>query len=222
MEWLYSRSGENQLQYDTLALGRYREYAKLLGRDTFSLLEVGCGSANMAWAFQRLGVRYAGIDIDAQVVQAAQQAGVENVRCISIFDLPVRERYDVVCASQVLEHIVRPVDFVEKVHGLLNEGGVLHLDIPSHQSLSAFAHAALPLSKVRFGAITLPHHQFAYEERTLERLLRERFQARVFSTNPDDPVWGQVGKFKLAHRAFYELCSTLNKNCMLVAFGRRT
>jgi 2-polyprenyl-3-methyl-5-hydroxy-6-metoxy-1,4-benzoquinol methylase len=221
MEGMFAGSMALQRQADVMASGRHREYAAALGRREFRVLEVGCGAAAMARVFAERGADYHGIDIDPRAIDAARRRGITSVRHLDVFDVPLEERYDVVCASQVLEHIVQPRAFVARVHALLNPGGVLHLDIPNHRSLSAIAHMLLPLRPERFGAITVPHHLFAYHAPTLHRLARGLFDARVFTVNPDHPAWGQVADYRARHRAFYAVCAVAQARCMTVLFGTR-
>ncbi len=152
--------------YHRLADARYRHYAYSLGRQSFRLLEIGCGSCGLAERFGQLGVEYYGIDRDRRVVAAARAAGVRNIRHADFLDLPGDERYDVITFSQVLEHITEPRQFLAKVHSMLAPGGVLHCDVPNHRSLPSVLYR-LPLSRTRWGALVCPHHVFAYTRRSL-------------------------------------------------------
>jgi len=221
MKRFYSESTTLQRNHEIMAFCRFLEYESRLKCSQFSILEVGCGSARMATTFIRLGAAYQGIDIDGQAISSAQSSGLKCVRTLSLFDLPESEQHDVVMVSQVLEHIVRPRDFIDRIHRVLSPNGIIHLDVPNHRSLSASLNTTLGLSRKRFGAVTLPHHQFSYSESTLRYLLRDQFDVEVFSINPDEPTWGQVASYHPVHRLFYAACDLANRPCMTVAIGTR-
>lgn len=213
-------SSEKTLQYDSLAENRYRRYSALLGKAEFRLLEVGCGSCGMASMYNRLGVEYSGIDIDPRVVQYAKESGVSNVSQTDLFAMPERQNYDVICFSQVLEHIKAPKAFLEKVSSLLTADGIVHCDVPNHHSLPSLLYR-LPINPKRWGAVEYPHHLYGYAKRSLQCLFSEAFSVRVFDVAVDDPVWGQALEPANRLALVSTLLTVLKAGSLLVAFGRK-
>jgi SAM-dependent methyltransferase len=207
-------------RYIRLSEARYERYRSTLGRDRFRLLEVGCGSAGLATTFQRLGVDYFGIDIDPRVVDAAKIFGVSNVRNIDLFDLDDTTRYDVICFSQVLEHIKFPDQFVRKIVSLLVADGLVHCDVPNHRSLPSLLYR-LPINPARWGAITYPNHLFAYSKKTLHTLLGKSFSINVFDATVDDPLWGQAINQRNILAKYSSAFRLLRGGSLLVAYGQR-
>lgn len=210
-------------RYRLLAEGRYAQYSRRLGRDRFRLLEIGCGVAGMRERFVELGVDYVGIDIDARVVEAACRRGAAAavVRRLDFLELPETEGpFDVICASQVLEHIRVPAAFVAKVHRMLSPGGLFHCDVPNHQALAGWPSRVLPWTPRRFGGITYPHHAFSYTDGALRRTLQDRFELETLTATPLHPVWGQAGLPGLAARAYFRASELLGARSLLVAIGR--
>src|SRR5262249_27998618 len=127
---------------------------------------------------------------------------------------------DVVCCSQVLEHIKVPAKFMAKVHTLLSTGGVFHCDVPDHHSLPSLAHR-LPLSRTRWGGIIYPHHLYSYSKHSLASLCAPYFSVSVFNTTIMDRTWGQVTAESSTLARLSPVLRLFNAGSILVAFGRK-
>jgi SAM-dependent methyltransferase len=222
-ETLVARADVRKPAYARLAQQRYGCFAGALQQPRFRMLEIGCGVAGLAEELVRLGVDYHGIDIDPRVCQIALQRGGGNVRNVDLMHYEADREFDVVSFSQVLEHITAPRAFIEKVCSLLRVGGLLHLDVPNHFSLSGLLHMLMRRPPTRFGGIDYPHHALAYSSRALQRLLAPHFEVDVFSVNPDHPLWGQVDgeRMSFVQRQFFRAADRLGRRSLLVAYGRK-
>ena len=208
-------------RYNEIAERRYATYVRAMGgRRSFRLLEIGCGTAGLAARFAQLGVDYWGIDIDDRMVDDCARRGVTFVKKGDFLTFEAG-RFDVICASQVLEHIVVPRTFVTHIRELLNPGGIVHVDVPNHGALAGYVATTLRRPN-RFLGIEYPHHSFAYRKRTLRRLFEGSFHIDVFDANPTHRTWGQANDQDSAFTAFYALSGALHLGSLLVAFGRLT
>lgn len=142
----YHRIGEAQLEEayygghgyavarHHLLLGLLAPYAKR-GR---SMLDVGCASGYYSVRYAKRGGRATGIDVaDSSLSLArerARRAGVAD-RCVfamgDLRDLPVDDRsYDVVLATEVLEHIREQRQALGEISRVLRPGGTLVMSSP--------------------------------------------------------------------------------------------
>ena len=101
-----------------------------------TVLDVGCGTGVMiTLPVASIGYRVMGIDIDAGSIAAARRTNpYPNAafrHCDASSLVAAGERYDVVVASEVLEHLADPAGFLRSLRQLLRPDGVLVLTIPN-------------------------------------------------------------------------------------------
>ncbi len=113
---------------------RYDVVERMLPVGITEVLEVGCGQGAFGVRLaQRF--RYVGVEPDRvswAVAQRRISAGPGEVRNISVEEIEA-ERFDLVCAFEVLEHIENDVAAVKEWASLLRPGGWLLLSVPAHQ-----------------------------------------------------------------------------------------
>lgn len=105
------------------------------GRDTDSpspfedlrILDIGCGGGLVCEPLTRLGASVTGIDADAKALNVAQchaRAAGLDIRYEQKLAEDVRERYDIVLALEIAEHVPDLTAFVESCARLLEPGGI--------------------------------------------------------------------------------------------------
>jgi len=203
-----------------LVEARHAWYAEDLGRTEFRLLEVGCGNARLAEPYRALGVDYVGVDLDPRPVAVAVERGVRGLLVGDLLEMPLQGPFDVIFASQVLEHSTRPRAFVERMAELLAPGGVAHVDVPNHDGLAGWPSLALGAIGPRHGGVIWPHHALAYRTETLERLFSPRFDVATFAVTPDHAVFGQGVASDRRHWLYYRLSGLLGAESLAVAYGK--
>lgn len=114
------------------------------------VLEVGCGSAALASAIARRGARVVASDVSLRWLVLAQKrlaeegsADVELVACAAEA-LPFDDGgFDVVVASDVVEHVEDAERFVAECARVLRQDGLLFLATPNRFSLGLEPHVRL-------------------------------------------------------------------------------
>jgi 2-polyprenyl-6-hydroxyphenyl methylase / 3-demethylubiquinone-9 3-methyltransferase len=133
---------------DRLARHFGREPAALSPFTGLSLLDIGCGGGLIAEPMARLGFAVVGIDADEAAVAVARAHAAEaglaiDYRVAAAESLADRgERFDVVLALEVVEHVADPALFFAALGRLLRPGGVF-IGATINRTLRAFALAVL-------------------------------------------------------------------------------
>lgn len=195
LEAMKSQFAEKRPLIQVRAMRRLELYTRLLGnRVPARILEVGSGTGWMVWAFNQLGVEALGVELEADLVASASALG-SNVKQGDICQMNCSgwPLFDVVCASQTLEHITAPRLAIRNMVRLVRPGGLIHVDVPNAGSWGArvrrWRHG-----DSNWGVIALPHHQIGYQAKSLGRLLEDAGLTvlQLLEKPTNDGVYGQT------------------------------
>jgi 2-polyprenyl-6-hydroxyphenyl methylase/3-demethylubiquinone-9 3-methyltransferase len=94
------------------------------------MLDIGCGAGLLCEPFTRLGAQVIGIDPSATNIAAAKLHADKghlsiDYRCTTVEDMDVRERFDIVLAMEVVEHVVDVGAFLKRCAAMLKPGGLM-------------------------------------------------------------------------------------------------
>ena len=115
-----------------------------------------------------------GVDIDERGLEVLRSRGFDNLFHGDIEDLrrlPIDRKFDVVLASEVLEHLANPGRFLSAVHEYVSADGRLILSVPNALNARIFLNVALGRETVH------QDHTCYFSPNTLSRILEvHRFQ----------------------------------------------
>jgi len=197
-------------------------WRKILGKKPISILEIGCGTGQYYEAWKELDVKWTGIEVNKQMLDfcASKKIPVKN---INLMEEGIEEQYDVVFLSQVLEHIITPNAFLMKVRELLLNGGILHIDVPNHNSIISLLRKINPFQK-DYGFIQPNHHLIAYTDKSLSYLLKQNkfkiCQLRAYENNHD--TFGQlIVRTGIINNLFFFISRVTKRGSLLVAIATK-
>lgn len=142
-------------------LARIRTFAP----GAHTLLDVGCGLGYFLEQALEQGWGAAGFEISAyarETMKSAVNAPVHGPPLEGI-----AERFDVVTAWDVLEHVANPLDFLRTLGSLVTEGGAIVLTTGDFASLTA------RVSGRRWHLFNLPEHLFFHTPDSMRILARK-------------------------------------------------
>jgi len=109
------------------------------------ILDIGCGAGLLCEPFTRLGAQVIGIDPSATNIAAAKLHADKghlsiDYRCTTAEEMDVRERFDIVLAMEVVEHVADVKLFVARCGEMVRPGGLM-IAATINRTLKSFALA---------------------------------------------------------------------------------
>ncbi|HEY6758593.1 MAG TPA: class I SAM-dependent methyltransferase [Baekduia sp.] len=146
-----------------LRLGPYRP---LFRRGPGRLLDVGCGTGDLALAFDRHGWSVAGVEPSAAACTHAVAAGME-VHNGTLDDHPWQPAsFDAVVFNHSLEHIPDPLDALRRAADVVKPGGMVAVAVPNFGAWHRRAFGPL------WYQLDLPRHLQHFDGDSLAGLMR--------------------------------------------------
>lgn len=98
------------------------------------LLDVGAGGGEFTYVSSQLGFDSTGIELNIGYSNYAKDQYQANVKTGQLAD--VDGKFDVITMFHVMEHIPDPIKTFKKLYDLLNEDGLLFIEVPNIESFS--------------------------------------------------------------------------------------
>jgi 2-polyprenyl-6-hydroxyphenyl methylase/3-demethylubiquinone-9 3-methyltransferase len=178
------------------------------------MLDIGCGAGLLCEPFTRLGAQLIGVDPSASNIAAARLHAEKghltiDYRCTTIEEMDVRERFDVVLAMEVVEHVADVGMFLNRCAAMLKPGGLM-VASTINRNWKSFA---LIIVGAEYVLRWLPRgtHQWS-KFVTPDELARHLLDNRLVVTEQSGVVYNPI-----ADR--FSLSSDMDVNYMVVAEG---
>ncbi|MFV7770877.1 class I SAM-dependent methyltransferase [Shewanella marisflavi] len=154
---------------------RYDTFEQYLPSTRRTLLDVGAGAGYFLKHGQQRGWTVKGIEPSPHAVAYAKQMGVDEI--IGYLTTETRKalgKFDVINASLVLEHVPNPIELVELMYGMLNDGGILCISTPN--DYNPFQQTLAEVEDYQPWWVCPKHHINYFSPDSLQRLLeRQKF-----------------------------------------------
>jgi SAM-dependent methyltransferase len=198
---LYARrdGGANALDYDGYYTGEnlsvpgfieqrlddiFEDFARY--RRTNRLLDIGCGAGSILRAARRAGWDAEGLEVSRPAAEHARAEGF-RVFCGELAEAEYPDAaFDVVTASEVLEHLTDPLPLLEEAARILRPGGLFWATTPHGRGLSA------RVLGTQWSAVCPPEHLQLFSlggaRRAVERAGFRRVSVKTRGCNPFE-IW---------------------------------
>lgn len=147
-----------------------------------TILEIGCGSGYFLSRLKKLKkVHPLGIEMNSRALVEAQSRGIEVItENTESYLKSCREKFDVICGFQLLEHIPNVYEFLELCVNALAKGGILAFSTPNSNPFlygyDVYHTLNLP-----------PHHQTLWSKESF-RKLTDIFKQLNLETLKAEPI----------------------------------
>ena len=102
---------------------------------TPDILDFGCGTGGMLDDLKKFASVY-GCDTEDIAIELCKQRGLENITKLDGKTIPYEnERFDVITAMDVLEHVEDDVFVMNELNRILKKGGYLMITVPAFMTL---------------------------------------------------------------------------------------
>jgi 2-polyprenyl-3-methyl-5-hydroxy-6-metoxy-1,4-benzoquinol methylase len=166
----------------------FRKLSIYFEKKSLRMLDVGGGIGRLSSivknSLPNLQIDSTIVDLDEQAGERALLEGHNYVKS-SFEDAKFDEKFDLILAFNILEHVPDPIEFMNQVYDSLNDGGICLLQTPNFDSLDAKL-----FKKKYWGGLHAPRHFVLFDEKSLADVIKGSSlkiikQSRV----PGGPFW---------------------------------
>jgi SAM-dependent methyltransferase len=153
---------------------------KLLKKTPDSVLDVGCRTGDFLMHFEK-DTRCEGVELSEHSAKIGEQRGL-TIYNDFLEKIDFRKKYDVVSAYAIMEHLKSPLEFIDKLNGIINPAGLLIILIPTHQCLK---RKWMDFFNNRWHMYSPPEHLNFYSRQFLDKYLLDkgfRLRKRFYTT----------------------------------------
>lgn len=153
-------------------------------RTSGEFLDIGSGAGSLLAAATEQGWNATGTEVSDSAVGLLRQRGLSVFQGLLHDAKFADNKFDVVTASEVLEHVYEPFEFVSEIHRILRPGGLFWLSTPHGHGL------AIRLLRERWSQVEPPVHINLFSSKGLNILLKragfKSVSAFSLGTNPHE------------------------------------
>ena len=114
-------------------------YKSLVPSEAKDILDVGCAQATLALLLAEDGHNVTAVDLRENFLKFAKtrwtHGKIEFLQG-NFFDIDITNKFDVIFANQILEHLVYPLNFIEKLSSLLKTNGIIVMTTPNGEYIN--------------------------------------------------------------------------------------
>ncbi len=156
--------------------------ARLLQRDVFTMLDVGCGTGWTSSIWKKAGIDVTGLEPSITRGSIAQERYGLRIIPSYIEEVITEEQFDVVVMRHVVEHLADPLPVLNKVRSLLKDDGLLVMIVPNINCIGRYIFG----SKWTW---VLPWHCNFFNPEALFRLAERAGFTPMKSYQTPSPLW---------------------------------
>jgi SAM-dependent methyltransferase len=138
--------------------------SKLENKKNVNFLEIGPGGGDFSLAAQKTAWNVYCLDVSDIVIENLKTIGIAG----STFngnEFSLNNKFDTVVMKHVLEHIEHPRSIIESIYNVLDDDGLVYIQVPNSLSFDRFYH------RKKWSGWDIPYHLVHYNYSSLKTLL---------------------------------------------------
>jgi len=109
----------------------YPVYKYLKNKQKLKVLEIGCGYGYLTYSINKMGHETLGIDISKKAIDFAKSNFGVYYKTTSIEKFKTNQKYDLIIATELIEHLENPTKFIKNVSKKLKNNGKIIITTPN-------------------------------------------------------------------------------------------
>src|SRR5262245_13017675 len=199
------------------------------GEGKKKILDVGCAQGTLALLLAERGHDVVALDLRSHFLEYAESRYTHGqIRFVAgnALECQLQEQFDLIFANQIIEHLVHPERLVERLKGLLKEGGKLVVTTPNwhyvRNSLPSFRDIGDPAQfEDRQFTADSDGHFFAYKDSELIGIFASAGLKNIGRLFFESPFISGHMKLRYVHRIIpLKLLRALDYSVLLSPLGR--
>ena len=131
--------GEHFETYKDLNLKQFNQFSEHINSET-KYLEIGCSFGGVLKNVLNEKIKSCSVvepnDTDVNFLR-------ENFKNVTVFNnlfehINADDKYNLIVSFEVLEHIVSPDTFIKKCYEVMEDGGIINMEVPNHRDILLF------------------------------------------------------------------------------------
>lgn len=174
---------DTYIQEEELFANIFRKRVKLIERFKKSgrVLEVGCATGLMLSMFKKDGFDVLGIELSPATAIRAKKRGLEIIN--QPFEkVSLNQKFEVIIFNHTLEHLADPIKSIQKAAKMLNDGGLIYIDLPNFGSFMA------NWQKTNWPLLLPDEHPWHFSYQALDRLF-QTVDMRIIHSVRASGIW---------------------------------
>ena len=151
------------------------------------LLDIGCGAGWFLKIANGHQIKAIGIEVDIEIATSAKHTGLEVISGHFPESLPDGVKFDVISFNDVVEHLENPHEILSICRSLLNEKGILIINLPNSNGFFYFISKIL--AKIGY-------------QNSIDRLWQKGYESPhlFYFNNRNLKILAEQHSFKLIHK----------------------
>ena len=183
------------------------KYCKPYMNNKKKVLDIGAGQGQVSFWFDNEGFSVTAIEPDAYNVKLINEK-LKNVCCLvgNAEDFNLKESFDIIWMSHVLEHVINPIDFFKNVKKNLASDGIFFIEVPNCENYTILNSSIFKVP-----------HTFHFSKQSLLNLVKKSgfrvIRCDYFTTATKlEGIMNKLTRSRLKKFQFYPRIPTNNVN----------